>query len=455
MSTAMLKSGRVRERRSGPLSGDGGQSSRSLHSLCAEPVRAGYLITGVFVLVFLFWGGLIPLAGGSLAPGLIAPESSRKTVQHLEGGILAQIDVRDGDTVKAGQMLFRIDDTQPRTTVEILRNQQMRVLARQARLEAELAGRFQIIFPSELLDAEGAPVAVALSQVQIFETRRSSMEARKQVLQRRLQQLHEQMNAFRAQERSAANQLDLVREEAEAKMSLMKRGLIAKPEALRLQRMEADMTGRLGELIASVARTEQQIGETNMQLLQLDAERIDQVADESDKVRLEFAELHQKLKSAEDVLRRAVVAAPVSGRVVNLRFKTIGGIIQRGEPVLDIVPAEDALVIEARVNPVDIHVVHPGLPAHVHLSISASRTMPRLFGTVRSVAADRSVDQATKQAYYLARIEINRAELQRLTGVEPIAGMSAEVLIVAQERSMLRYLLQPFQDALRRSLREV
>lgn len=432
-----------------------GLSRIGLPAACAKPVCGGYLLTGVFILVFLLWGGLVPLAGGALAPGVIAPESSRKTVQHLEGGIIMRLGVREGDFVAAGQTLFELDDTQPRTNVEILRNQRLRVMARQARLEAELSGAAEILFPPDLLTDTGAPVGVALSQVSIFASRRASMQARKDVLSRRLQQLSEQIKAFRAQERSADMQLALVRDESNAKRSLMERGLIAKPEALRLQRMEADMNGRLGELTASVARTEQQIGEVNMQLLQLDAERIDQIADESDKVRLELAELHQKLRSAEDILQRVVVTAPVSGRVVNLRFKTIGGIVQRGEPVLEIVPTGDALVIEARINPVDIHNVHAGLEAQVHLAISASRTLPRLFGTVRSVAADRNVDQATRQPFYLARIEIDRNELLRLTGVEAIPGMSADVLIVAEKRSMLRYLLQPFEDALRRSLREV
>jgi HlyD family secretion protein/epimerase transport system membrane fusion protein len=426
----------------------------SLHRACAAPSRAGYLVTGLFGAVFGLWGGLVPLASGAMAPGIIAPETSRKTVQHLEGGIITKLAVRDGDTVLVGQALVELDSVQAQTTVDILRNQQLRLFARQARLDAEIAGAATVAFPAQLV-TDGVLDPAARSQVQIFDSRRASMQARKDVLVQRLQQLTEQINAYKAQVKSTESQLELVREEGEAKASLVKRGLISKPEAFRLQRMDADLTGRHGELVANIARARQQIGETQMQLLALDAERIDQIADESDKVRLEIAELHQKLRSAEEVLRRTVIVAPVGGKIVNMRFKTIGGIVQRGEPILEIVPGEDRLVIEARVTPIDINVVHAGLPAQVHLGTHASRTLPQIAGVVRSVSADRIVDPHTKQSYYLARIEIDRDEVERLAGIELVSGMTADVLIVAKERSMLGYLVQPFRDALRRSLREV
>jgi HlyD family secretion protein/epimerase transport system membrane fusion protein len=429
-------------------------SMDSLRRACAGPAKAGYVVTALFGAVFGLWGGLVPLASGAMAPGVIAPETSRKTVQHLEGGIIASLAVRDGDTVADGQMLLVIDDKQARTTVDILRNQHHRLLASQVRLEAELNGALLVVFPPQFMQGDRLD-AIAGSQLKIFETRRASVQARKDVLAQRLEQLNELIKGYRAQLRSVIDQLVLVREEGEAKTSLVERGLISKPEAFRLKRMDADLAGRQGELIANVARTQQQIGETEMQLVQINAERVDQIANESDKVRLELAEVTQKLRSAEDVLRRTIVTAPVAGKVVNLRFKTIGGIVQRGEPLLDIVPGDDALVIEARVAPIDINIVQAGLPAHVHLGTHASQTMPSLSGVVRSVSPDRLIDQATRQPYYLARVEIDRDEAQRLSGVELIPGMSADVLVVAKERSMLGYLLQPFSNALRRSLREV
>jgi HlyD family secretion protein/epimerase transport system membrane fusion protein len=347
-----------------------------------------------------------------------------------------------------------IDDKQASTTVDILRNQHHRLLASQVRLEAELNGASLVVFPSQFMQGDRLD-AIAASQLKIFETRRASVQARKDVLGQRLEQLNELIKGYRAQLRSVADQLVLVREEGEAKTSLVERGLISKPEAFRLKRMDADLAGRQGELTANVARTQQQIGETEMQLVQINAERVDQIANESDKVRLELAEVTQKLRSAEDVLRRTIVTAPVAGKVVNLRVKTIGGIVQRGEPLLDIVPGDDALVIEARVAPIDINIVQAGLPAHVHLGTHASQVMPSLSGVVRSVSPDRLIDQATRQPYYLARVEINRDDVQRLSGVELIPGMSADVLVVAKERSMLGYLLQPLSNALWRSLREV
>jgi HlyD family secretion protein len=429
--------------------------AESLYAACAGPASVGHLVTIIFIAVFMLWGGFIPLAGGAIGAGIIAPEGSRKTVQHLEGGIIARLEVKDGDDVTAGQPLVVLDSVQPQTNVDILRGQRLRLVAKQARLEAEITGAKQIVFPAELIGPDSKLDPAAQPQLQMFETRRWSMQARKNVLRQRLEQLSEQIKGYQAQAQSANHQLALVREESQVKSSLMLRGLISKPEAMRLQRLDAEITGRQGELLSNISRSQQQIGETNMQLLQIDAERIDQIADELDKVRLELADLRQKLMSGEDVLRRMVIAAPVAGKIVNLRFKTIGGIVQRGEPILDIVPAGDALIIEAQINPIDIKTVHVGLTANVHLSAYSSRMMPRLSGVVRYVSADRIIDQTTKQGYYLARVEIDRAELQAIPGVELVPGMAADILIVSEQRSMLRYLFQPLRDALRRSMREV
>ena len=219
--------------------------------------------------------------------------------------------------------------------------------------------------------------------------------------------------------------------------------------------MNADLEGKRAEYHSDIARARQQIGETEMQLIAADAEWADQIATEADKVRVDLMVVMEKLHASADVLRRTVLAAPVSGTVVNLKFHTVGGVVQRGETILELVPAEDALLIEARITPIDVKAVRKGLQAKVHLSAYSSRNTPRIPGVVQSVSADRLVDQNTHEPYYLTRVAVSRQELKRLAPhVELIAGMPAEVMIVTEYRTMFDYLLKPFQDAFRRSFTE-
>jgi HlyD family secretion protein/epimerase transport system membrane fusion protein len=429
---------------------------RLLRSSIRAPARMGSGIILAFVLGFGLWGSIAPLSGGAIAPGLVSPDQGRKTVQHLEGGVIHDLLVRDGDVVEAGEPLLVLRNLQPKATFNLLRNQHLTLLARQARLDAERAGASSIAFPPELRTDAGELDPVAGSQSQIFEARRAFHAARRALLRQRLQQLAEQIKGHEAQVTGTFEQLKLIREEARNKDTLLTKGLIPRPEALRLKRMEAEFLGRHGELLAEIARANQNMGETNLQLLALDAERTDQIAAEADKVRVELADVLEKLRVSEDVLNRTVVAAPVSGTVVNLRFKTVGGVVQRGEPILDIVPEKDTLLIEAHVSPMDIDIVRSGLPAQIRFSAYSSRRAPPIAGEVRSVSADRIVDQNSRQSFYLAKVEVNRQELQRLApSIMLVPGMPVEVMIVTEERTMVEYLLEPFRDALRRSFREV
>jgi HlyD family secretion protein/epimerase transport system membrane fusion protein len=430
----------------------------ALKSTVRRPARAGLVIGALFVLISGFWAFFVPLAGGAVAPGVISPDGSRKTVQHLEGGIISHLHVRDGDTVKAGQPLLVLENVQPRTTYDALVNQHLTLLAMRARLQAEQAGRSVLEFPGELKAAAGDSVlqAVIDGQREMFETRQASHTARKRVLRQRIEQLQEQIKAYEAQVNSASLQLALIADELQGKELLRQKQIITKPEILRLQRAQAELAGKQGEYVGSISRTRQQIGETEIQLLALDADRADQIATQLDQVRSELAVVKERLAASEDILKRTVVTAPVSGTVVDLRFKTEGGVVGRGEPILDIVPADDPLLIDARVSPTDIDVIHIGLSAQIHLLAYSSRGVPRIEGVVRSVSADRIVDQQTGIPYYLARVEVDRDHMKQVApDVELVAGMPAEVLIVTGERTMVEYLLEPFLDAFRRSFREV
>jgi HlyD family secretion protein len=420
------------------------------------PARLGNALILAFVIVFGGWGFLAPLDGGAVAPGLINPDSGKKTIQHLEGGIIAEMRVREGETVTVGQPLVVLESTQARAAHEALVQQRWSLLARKARLEAESARRNRIELPPELLSSDRQISSIVEAQQEVFDARRSLHTMRKNVLAQRIEQLTQQIKGNEAQLESTSRQIEFVSEELQAKEYLVGRGLIPKPEALRLRRVDAEIAGKRGEYLAAIARLGQEIGETKMQILSIDAERTDQIAADAEKVRADLTEVTEKLHASADVLQRTVVVAPVSGTVVDVKFKTIGGVVQRGEPIMSIVPSSDELIIEAHVTQLDRKAVHSGLQAQIHLSAYSSRVVPKIPGTVRTVSADRLIDDATHQPYYLARVAVDRKTLERLAPtVDLISGMPVEVLIVTETRTMFDYISKPFRDAFWRSFREI
>jgi HlyD family secretion protein/epimerase transport system membrane fusion protein len=420
------------------------------------PARWGVALVVFYVLAFGSWGCLVPLDGGAVAPGIVNPDSGKKTIQHLEGGIIAELPVREGERVKAGQPIVVLESTQARAAHETLVQQRLSLVARKARLEAERGGFARIKWPAELRMVPANIKPVLDAQQEVFETRRQTHASRREILAQRIEQLLHQIRGYEAQALSASKQIGFVAEELSAKEFLVRRGLIPKPEALRLKRTDAEISGKLGEYEAEIARARQQIGEARLQILAVDAERADQIAGDFEKVRSELADVNEKMLASADVVRRTVVAAPVDGTVVDIKFKTLGGVVQRGEPMLSIVPTDDELIVEARLTAVDVKAVHAGLQARLNLSAWSSRLVPKIPGIVRTVSADRLTDEATRQSYYLARIAVDRPTLQRLApGIDLIPGMPVEVLVVTERRTMLDYLLRPFDDALWRSFREI
>jgi HlyD family secretion protein/epimerase transport system membrane fusion protein len=420
------------------------------------PKRTGLIIILAFAVVCAIWGVLVPLAGGAMAPGALAPDHGKKVVQHLEDGIIAELRVHDGDVVEAGQPLVVLEDVQTRANHDALQQQMWSLLAKQARLQAESEQRKEIAWPAELQPSNTKIAAIVNAQRLVFETRATELVSKKDILRQRIDQLNDQIRGLEAQLASAAGQSELINEELQGKEVLLKQGLMPKPEYLRLKRNQVEIEGRHGEYLAQIAKAKQQIGETEMQIVNADAERATQIATESDSVRIDLANTMEKLRSSEDILKRTVVTAPISGTVVNSNFRTIGGVIERGRPILEIVPSNDALVIEARVTPHDVKAVHNGLNAQIHFSAYSSRSTPRIPGIVQSVSADRLLDDRTHQPYYLVKVDVDREAMNRLApNVKLIPGMPADVLIITEHRTMFDYLFQPFLEAFRRSFHEV
>lgn len=433
---------------------------RGLARRARGPLLTGALVLLAFLGGFGAWATLAPLAAGAIAHGIISPEGSQRTVQHLEGGILAAILVRDGDVVAKGQPLVVFEEIAARSQVDMLLNQRWVHQANLARITAEDLDEASIKFLDDLEAArhDNADVLSLLaSQEHLFETRRDQLTAQRQMLHERIDQIAEEIHGLEAQVDSATRQLEIISEEIADKVSLVGRNLMPKPQLLALQRLEAEIRGDRGEYEADIARARQQISETELQLVGLAADRANANAKDRDERLAKLAEIDEQLAASEDVLKRTVIVSPAAGTVLNLRFKTEGGVVQPGEEILRIVPSEDELVIEARIAPNDIDVVEPGLEAKVHLLAFSNRSTPMVSGIVRTVAADIVTEPETGDSYYLAKIEVDRRLIEEQLGQDTplVPGMPADVLIVSTERTFLNYLVKPFQDAFNRSFREL
>jgi HlyD family secretion protein len=422
-----------------------------------RPIGAGLI---VLVLVFAVgggWAAVAPLAGAAIAPGVISPEGSRQTVQHLEGGIIREILVRDSDQVAEGQPLVVLEGVSARAEVGRLEERLRTLAAQEARLRAERAEAAEIRFDHAILAAaEAPPVAAArAAQVNFFWTRRAAKANREAILAERIDQLERQIAGLQRQLASNRRQRQLIQEETADVDQLYRRGLERKVRLLALRREDASLLGEEGELEAMMAQAREAIGETRLEIMDIRMRRIEQVDEQLAQVQMQRGEVEEELAAAHDTLRRTEITAPVAGTVLDLRFTTPGGVIQPGEPVLDLVPLEDELIIEAQVRPTDIDDVAAGQSAHVMFPYLPQRQLLRIAGEVESVSADALTDEDTGQTYYQAKVTIARGDLERAApSVKLTPGMPVEVFMATTERTLLAYLLQPIREILARTFRE-
>lgn len=422
------------------------------------PIAAGALVIALGLGGFGLWAALAPLAGAAIAPGVISPDGSRRTVQHLEGGIIERILVEDGTVVRPGEPIIVLQDIQARAAHDVLQAHLYSLAAGRARLMAERAGSDDVDFPKWLLEASSIDTTAldaVLVQRQLFYTRAQELANRRGILSQQIAQLHEEIAGLEAQIEADARQIALITDEIQGLEHLYRKGLASKTRLLALQRALSDIEGDRAERRARIARARQAIGQTELQIIAQATAMMNAANEELTRTQAELAETEQRLAASRDVLARTLIRAPTAGTVVELRFHTPGGVIRPGEPVLDIVPTDEDLLVDARISPLDIDVVAQGLPAQVILPAFKQRHTPRMEGRVRQVSADAIIDPRTGERYFQARIEVDS---KQLAAVDPpiklAAGMPAQVYIITGEHTVLDYLLQPLFDSLRRAFRE-
>ena len=418
---------------------------------------------GLFLVIAIFgglgsWAALAPLSSAALAPGQITVENYRKTIQHLEGGIVDQILVRDGDLVKKDQVLLTLSDTQYRAQLEVLRGQYLITLAREARLVALRDGAAQISFAPDLLKARGDARAEDAMRVQsqTFQARRQAHENEISLYQKQIAQLKAKLRGLEAQKTSR----DLLVRSFEAELrdyqKLLEQGYTEKQTVRDLERRYADSVGNSGELQSNLAAAALQINETELKILQLKKELQREVIQELAEVQATLFELHEKIHALTKTVERTVIRAPEAGKVLGLRVHTLGGVIAPGNPILEIVPQNETLLIEARVSPMDIDRVRAGQSAEVRFSVFKSKDLPRIEGQVTGLSADILTSEDGQNAYYLARVTVNAEGLDILARqkLELLPGMPAEVLINTGKRTLFQYLADPLSDSFSHALIE-
>jgi HlyD family secretion protein len=419
-------------------------------------IIAGTLVAAAFFGGFGAWAALAPLASAAIAPGTVTVDSHRKTVQHLEGGIIAELLVRNGDDVAAGQVLLRLEDVESRAAFDLLKGQHRALLAQEARLIAERDGQSEPAFAPELLSlsADPAVAEILAGQRRILASRNQVLEGQTAVLHQRIRQYEAEIESLKAQIDSGEVQLRFIAEELSGVGELFEKGLEKKSRLLALKREAARLTGMQGDYQGRITQAEQGIAEARMESLSLKEQRDAEVATELREVQVELAEVTDKLRAAQSRLQRTEILAPQAGVVVNLRYFTAGGVIEPASPILEIVPAGERLVVDARLDPMNIDEVRAGMAAEVRLVAFKQRITPTIAGRVQQVSADALVDEQTMRTYYVARVEISPAELDGLNSVELYPGMPVEVMIATGERTALDYLLAPVAQSFQRAFRE-
>ena len=422
------------------------------------PVVVGFLGLAVLLGGFGVWATQTEIAGAIIASGRIEVDQNRQIVQHPEGGVVAKIGVKEGDTVEAGELLLQLDVTQLRTRLAIVEGQLYELMARRGRLEAERDDRDEITFDPELLTiSRDRPQVQDLIQGQqnLFEARRDSIARTREQLAERSAQTRNQIVGFEAQEASLARQLELIEQELAAQQSLLDRGLAQASGVLALQRQAASLDGQLGELAASKAQAEQRITEVEIEVLRLGTNRREEAITQLRDLRTRELELVEQQQGLITDIDRMELRAPVSGIVYNMRVQTLRSVIRPADPVLFLIPQDRPLVIAARVDPIHIDQIVTGQAVNLRFSALDQRTTPELVGQVALVSADAFEDEALGASYYRAEIVLNPGEVEKLPdGQVLIPGMPVEAFIRTDDRSPLTYLVKPMMDYFNRAFRE-
>ena len=418
--------------------------------------RASFAVMLLGLLVMGAWLAVAPLSGAVIAPGFVKVDMNRKVVQHQEGGIVKQILVRDGERVQQGQTLVVIDDVKLDATLDLLRTQHDGERAKAARLEAERVMQTEVKFPADMVERAREPKVVEFLQREtaLFRARREALDSQVAVLRKQIRQTEDEAKALDGQIAAEARALKSQKEELAMNEQLFKQNFVQKTRLMALERAAADYEARWEEHRAELAKTRQRGSELELRILAQRNSYVQSATDELKEISARLFDLEERLRPSKDASDRQRIASPIAGVVVGQRVFTAGAVVGPREVLMEIVPEDKTLIIEARIKPEDINHVHQGSEAEVRLTAYKQRTTPLVAGTVNYVSADRMVDTQSGAPYYVVHVDVAARALEEAGNLRMQAGMPAEVYIRTDSRTAFDYLVAPVTAYLRRGMRE-
>ncbi len=420
-----------------------------------RPVVWGLAIMAVFFVGFGLWAALAPISAAVSASGVVKVEANKKTLKSRDGGVIKEINVREGDKVEPGQVLIKFDDTNAKAQITIFENQYNTLLMQSARLQAEIIGS-DLVVPPQLEARRSDPLVAATINVELttFNSRKSTAEGQLSILRQRVSQLNSVKSGLDIQNSSIAAQLGYMREELRGYRAVLEKGFASRAIVNRLERQVAEVQGRQGEILAEMSRNRQQVGETQLQAANIMQQRASESATMRTDVETKLIDVDSRLKATREALTLTEIRSPVSGYVFGLSQFTVGGVASPGEPLMEVVPSGAPLIIAAQIRPNDIDQVSVGLETEVTLQAFSANKLSNLDATVLSVSPDAVVDK-NGNSYFLAMVKILPSELKKLAGVgQLVPGMQATVMIKTGKRTFLSYLIEPIKSSIESSLRE-
>lgn len=430
--------------------------------VAAKSINYGIKSLLIFLILFLLWAIFIPIKSAAIGEGIVVLDFNKKIIQHLEGGIVEKILVKEGQLVKASDPLIFIQDIKAKSEQQIILRRLWTMMLQKQRLIAEKSDEKQVNI-SEFLSEIGEVSPedqklldeIIATQNQLFQAKEAKSKGEIDVLAKKLKEVKNQSIGIEAQSKAASKKLAIAKKELDLIKPLVAENNLSILKQDDLEREVYDLEGRVGELLAESAKVKEQIAESQLMIANYKNEDLAKIFDEMKQIDIEIINLNSELSKAKDVLKRTVIISPVAGKVMNIKYHTIGAVIQPASEIMDVVPEGEELIIEAKIKPQDIDSVHEGLKAKVSLTAYKGKKVPKLNGEVINVSADIMANEQTRESYFLARIRIDQKELSNLK--EQITlhpGMPAQVFIITGSRSMLSYLLTPVQDSFYKAFRE-
>jgi HlyD family type I secretion membrane fusion protein len=422
----------------------------------APYVVAGYATIALAFGVFGTWAATAPLSSGVVAHGVVVVSTNRKIIQHLEGGIVSEITVKDGDVVEAGDVLVRLDPTQAVGNFTVLSERLALLRAAEARLEAESINADDITFPPDIFDPQSTeePAYIKLHRT-LFRDRKATRDGQTSILNARATQLEEESRGLTSQRKSIEDQRGSLVEQIERMEEGQRKGYVSTNHVAQLMRGRMELEGNLGRLIADMAKANEAIAETKLRALQLNQEFVERASTELREVRDQVAEVSERVKQAQDILDRTVIRAPVRGMVQDIKIHTKTGVVRPAEAMMEIVPINDEFIINARVRPMDVDEVMIGGKAEVRFPGFSSRLTPVIFGSVQVLSPDIIMPENPQiEPYYNARISVAEKDIPDTIRGRLQAGMPAEIIVSGGERTLVQYLVKPLTDSFAKGMLE-